>query len=182
MERIKRISGAFITLMWIAKRRFFQLLGPFGLTAPQFISLAALSMYQVPCKMSDLTSVTLHDAPTMTGIIDRLLHMGLVHRSHSQADRRVVLVQITPAGLNLVKQIHDELLRDSLTVYEILSDEELAEIERVFSDVLRQVVRYISAEGTNLDTTLSSLEAFMCDPARFAARDAADQRPDLQQT
>lgn len=181
-ERMKHISGTFITLMWIAKRRFFQLLGSFGLTAPQFISLAALSVHHEPCKMSDLTSITLHDAPTMTGIIDRLVHMGLVHRSHSQTDRRVVLVQVTPAGLNLVKQIHDELLKDSLTVYEILTDAELAEIERVFSHVLRQVVRYISAEGKNLDTTLSSLESFLCDPALWSARDAANQRPDLQQT
>jgi DNA-binding MarR family transcriptional regulator len=181
-ERIKHISGTFITLMWIAKRRFFQLLGPFGLTAPQFISLAALSMHQEPCKMSDLTGITLHDAATMTGIIDRLVHMELVHRSHSHTDRRVVLVQITQAGLNLVKQIQDELLKNSLTVYEILTDEELAEIERVFSHVLRRVVKDLSAAGANLDTTFSSLESFMCEPGPWPVRDAANQRLGLQQT
>ena len=182
MECIKRINGIFMLLMWIAKRHFFQVLQPFGLTPPQLMALGALVKHQQPCKMSDLTSVTLHDAPTMTGIIDRLVHMGLVQRSHSQTDRRVVLVQVTPAGLKLARQIQNELLKDSLTVYEILTDEELAEIERVFSHVLRQVVSYSSAEGTNLDTTLSSLESFMCDPAPWPARNAANQSSDLQQT
>ena len=172
-EQMKRISGIFITLMWIAKRRFLQLLQPFGLTLPQFITLAALSMYQEPCKMSDLTSVTLHDAATMTGIADRLVHMGLAERFHSQMDRRVVLVHVTSAGLNLIKQIQDELLNDSLTVYRILTDEELAKIEQVFSYVLRQVVTYISVEDTHLDAALSKLELFMCGPTPCAAEDTA---------
>lgn len=174
VDRIRRISGTFTVLMWIAKRRFFQLLQSYGLTPPQFISLAALSMHHEPYTMSDLTSITLHDPPTMTGIIDRLVRMGVVQRSRSKSDRRVVLVQATPLGVDLVKQIQENLLNDSLTVYEILTDEELAGIERVFTDVLRQVRRYLLAEGTDLDARLNKLESFMCDPVAYAKNEPAN--------
>jgi DNA-binding MarR family transcriptional regulator len=162
MERLKRISGIFMLLMWIAKRRFFQLLQPFGLTMPQFMSLAALSMQPEPYTMSDLTNVTLHEPATMTGIVDRLVKMGLVERSRSKTDRRVVLVKISPPGMELLLQIHQELINDSLIAYQILSDEELSEIERVFGNVLDQVRRYLSSEGLDLDASLDNLEAFMC--------------------
>jgi DNA-binding MarR family transcriptional regulator len=162
MERLKRISGIFMLLMWIAKRRFFQLLQPFGLTLPQFMSLAALSVQPEPYTMSDLTNVTLHEPATMTGIVDRLVKMGLVERSRSKTDRRVVLVKISPSGLGLLQQIHQELINDSLIAYQILSDEELTEIEQVFSNVLNQVRRFLLAEGLDLDAGLADLEAFMC--------------------
>lgn len=162
MERLKRISGTFTLLMWIARRRFFQLLQPFGLTLAQFMSLAALSMQPEAYSMSDLTNVTLHEPATMTGIVDRLVKMGLVERSRSKTDRRVVLVKITPSGVDLLKQIHQELINDSQIAYQILSDEELTELEHVFSHALDQVRRYLSAEGLGLDAGLDNLEAFMC--------------------
>jgi DNA-binding MarR family transcriptional regulator len=168
VERIKRISGVFMLLMWIAKRRFFQLLQPFGLTPPQFMSLAALSMHQEPCTMSDLTNVTLHEPATMTGIVDRLVKMGLVERSHSNKDRRVVLVEISPSGMDLLEQIHEELVNDSLIAYQILTNEELSQIEQVFTNVLHHVRRYLSAEGSDFDAGLDKLEAFMCSPIAYA--------------
>jgi DNA-binding MarR family transcriptional regulator len=176
VERIKRISGTFMLLMWITKRRFLQLLQPFGLTPPQFMSLSALSMRKESYTMSDLTSVTLHDPPTMTGIVDRLVKMGLVQRSRSKTDRRVVLVQVTPVGLDLVGQIHESLLNDSQAAYEILTDEELAKVEYVFRYVLRQVRRHISVDGTDLDVELEKLESFMCDPIGCVKSESASQR------
>jgi DNA-binding MarR family transcriptional regulator len=173
MERLKRISGVFMLLMWIAKRRFFQLLQPFGLTPPQFMSLAALSMQQESCTMSDLTNVTLHEPATMTGIVDRLVKMGLVERSRSKTDRRVVLVKISAPGVDLLEQIHEVLVNDALIAYQILTDEELAEIEQVFTDALHQVRGYLSAEGLDLDAGLDNLETFMCNPIAYAKNEPA---------
>ena len=70
-ERIKRIRATFIMLVWTAARQFSQELQEFGLTLPQFVALAALVAHKHPCTMSDLTKVTVQDAPTMTGIMDR---------------------------------------------------------------------------------------------------------------
>jgi DNA-binding MarR family transcriptional regulator len=58
--------------MWSVGRRSWQLLQSFGLTPPQFLALFILSSQDKPRAMSELTTATMHDAPTMTGIIDRL--------------------------------------------------------------------------------------------------------------
>jgi DNA-binding MarR family transcriptional regulator len=160
-------------LMWIAKWRFLQILRSFDLTPPQFMTLAALSMRQEPFTMSDLTNITLNDPPTMTGIVNRLVEMGLAERSRSQTDRRVVLVKVTPAGNERVIRIHQGLLDDGLALYEILSDDELAEIERVFTSVLRQVREFLSAQGGHLDAQLSQLEVFLCDPITYTRGDSS---------
>lgn len=167
IEHIKRISGTFMLLMWIAKRHFFQLLQPFGLTPPQLMALTALATHQAPCKMSDLTSLTFHDPPTMTGIIDRLLKMGLVERFHSEADRRVVLVKASPQGVELAKQIHENLVNVSLAFYEILTDEQLIEMELVFNSILQQVVKRLSIEGEALDSEVEKLRSLICDPLAY---------------
>ena len=41
----------------------------------------------------------------MTGIIDRMTENGWVYREHSEADRRVWLVKLTPEGARLRAEI-----------------------------------------------------------------------------
>ena len=98
-KRIKALKEAFHTLLWIATRQFSQQLQSFGLTYPQFVTLASLAAHKQACTMRDLTNVTFQDPPTMTGIVDRLVRMNLVQRTRSELDRRVVLVRATETGL-----------------------------------------------------------------------------------
>jgi DNA-binding MarR family transcriptional regulator len=46
------------------------------------------------------------DLPTITGIVSRLEHLGLVERSHDQVDRRVVTVALTSEGADVVASAH----------------------------------------------------------------------------
>ncbi|MGQ9501644.1 MAG: MarR family winged helix-turn-helix transcriptional regulator [Anaerolineae bacterium] len=148
-ERLRRISATFVLLMWIAMRRFWQLLQTFGLTPPQFMVLFALVRARAPRSMNDLTDITFQDAPTMTGIIDRLEKAGLVERTRSTTDRRVVLVQATPAGMILLKQVGEKLLDDDMAGCSVLTDEELADIEALFQEIFRIHLRrfYIAVEN-----------------------------------
>jgi DNA-binding MarR family transcriptional regulator len=167
-ERIKRIHHAFVVLMMISKRRFAQRLQSFGLTPPQFITLAALSAHQKPCTMSDLTDVTFHDAPTMTGIIDRLVKMKLVQRTRSETDRRVVLVQTTPAGSELARQIEEQSLLDDFDGCTALTDEDLEAMEQLLKYMLRLLVgRYKSLTDADLDAEIEKLQLFMTDPIYY---------------
>jgi|GEM_PF-3016528 len=136
-ERLRRISATFALLMWIAMRRFWQLLQTFGLTPPQFMVLFALVKARAPRSMNDLTDITFQDASTMTGIIDRLEKAGLVGRTRSTIDRRVVLVQATHAGITLLKQVSEKLLDDDIAGCSILTDEELADTEALFQEIFR---------------------------------------------
>lgn len=136
-DRLRQISATFTLLMWIAMRRFWQLLQTFGLTPPQFMALFTLTRSSRPRPMSDLTTASLQDAPTMTGIVDRLEKVGLVERTRSDSDRRVVLVQATPAGTHLVRQVQEKLLDDDVAGCAALTDTELAETEQLFQDIFR---------------------------------------------
>ena len=47
--------------------------------------------------------------PDLTRLLDRLENRGLVKRSRSTTDRRVVLAEIAPEGLHLLEQLNDEV-------------------------------------------------------------------------
>jgi DNA-binding MarR family transcriptional regulator len=170
-ERIKTIKSAFHSLMWIATRHFSQYLQSYKLTYPQFIALASLAAHKQACTMSDLTGVTFQDAPTMTGIIDRLVKMKFVQRNRSETDRRVVLVQATPAGAALVEQIEAAKMRDDLMGYAALTDDDLAALEELLRYILRMHVgRCMPAAGApaDLDAEIEKLQRFMEDPIYYA--------------
>jgi DNA-binding MarR family transcriptional regulator len=168
-ERIKALDEAFISLMWMVKQQISQRLQRFGLTHPQFIVLASLTGHQQPCTMSDLTNVTFQDPPTMTGIIDRLVKMKLVQRTRSDTDRRVVLAEVTPKGMALVRSIEEERLNDAKSGYAAFSDEDLTALEDLLRYILRMhLSRYKPLQDADLDAEIEKLRIFKNDPIRYA--------------
>ena len=168
-KRIKALDEAFISLMWVSKQQFSQRLQSFGLTHPQFIVLVTLAAHRQPCPMRDLTEVTFQDPPTMTGIVDRLVKTNLIQRTRSETDRRVVLVQATTAGTELVREIEEERLQAAKTGYAALTDEDLTVLEELLHYVLRMHLgRYKSLQAAELDAELEKLRLFKSDPIRFA--------------
>jgi len=167
-ERIRTLKDSFHALMWIATRQFSQRLQRHNLTMPQFFALSALTAHERPCTMRDLTNVILQDPPTMTGIIDRLVRMELVERTRSEADRRVVLVQPTPAGIELVTRINDEIMRDEVAGYTDLSDDDLIALESLLRFKLRMHLgRYKSLQDEDLDAEIEKLQRFIHDPIYY---------------
>lgn len=167
-ERIRTLKDAFHALMWIATRQFSQRLQTYHLTMPQFFTLSALTAHKQPCTMRDLTNVILQDPPTTTGIVDRLVRMELVQRKRSEADRRVVFVQATSTGIELVNQINEEIMRDELAGYTDLSDDDLAALEKLLRFKLRmQLGRYRSLQDEDLDAEIKKLRHFVNDPIHY---------------
>ena len=58
-----------------------------------------------PLPMSRLADTLCCDASNVTGLVDRLEARGLVRRAPSAADRRVKMLQLTPAGTRLRSQL-----------------------------------------------------------------------------
>jgi DNA-binding MarR family transcriptional regulator len=63
-------------------------------------------------------------APTATRMLDCLARDGFVVRRHSEADRRAVLVSLTPAGSEAVEAAHEHTEAFRTRVFEALSPAE----------------------------------------------------------
>ena len=84
-----------------------------GLTPGQFDVIAELEGTEgLTC--AQLSEQTLTTKGTLTGVLDRLEHRGLVERGQVGGDRRVTRVQLTPKGMDLFQQVfpaHAEFMR-----------------------------------------------------------------------
>lgn len=89
----------------------FRFLKAHGLSLAQYNILRILRGQpgrRLPCRQIGLRMVTRE--PDVTRLLDRLERDGLVERDRSQADRRVVMISITSAGLELLASL-DEPMR-----------------------------------------------------------------------
>lgn len=79
-----------------------KLLQEHGVTTPQLITLRELAQV-AECRVGELATRVKLSQATMTGILDRLVQHGFIHRCRKEQDRRSVFVSITQAGINLVE-------------------------------------------------------------------------------
>jgi hypothetical protein len=95
--------------------------------------------------------------------------MDLVERTRSETDRRVVLVQATPAGIELVRQVEAQTLHDNEFCYGPMSDEELDVFEQFLKHILRaHLGRMTSRQDADVDAELEKLHLFKSDPIHYA--------------
>lgn len=66
--------------------------------------------------MSDVTERALVPAPTATRIVDQMASERLVRREVDPEDRRRLLVQITPAGRDLHRELKQRIDRERETI------------------------------------------------------------------
>ena len=85
------------------------ILGDEGITVPQALTLKALKERGERCRMSDLAASCFHSPAAMTGIVDRMIHMGLVERGSDERDRRVILLSLTALGMKKLAEVDDKI-------------------------------------------------------------------------
>jgi len=79
---------------------------PLGLNVARHRALAVVARMQ-PCGMGELAEFSAVDRTTMTRTVDQLVAAGLVQRETPAADRRQVLLSLTPRG----RSTHQQALR-----------------------------------------------------------------------
>jgi len=105
--------------LWVVLARAHRALAGFveqsvaalGLGLSEFMILEAL-LHKGPMTMSALCDSALLANASMTSAIDRLEQKQLVERTASKDDRRVRLVQLTPAGTALIQRLFARHLQD----------------------------------------------------------------------
>src|SRR3990172_3648431 len=83
---------------WQVHREIAEDLYPFGVTTPQYLVLVRLVAGRREAGMRQLARAGRHDAATMTAVVDGLVRPGWVVPRRSAADRRRVVVRMTPKG------------------------------------------------------------------------------------
>jgi len=112
-------------------RRIFQAINEYskaaerstGLTGPQLWALKLMAEEPV-MRVSGLAEKMYLRPPTVVGILDRLEKKGLVVRTHSTKDRRVVEVSLTELGESLLAKAPEVVQTVLMKGLKELSDEQ----------------------------------------------------------
>jgi len=130
---MRRMAGAVLS----AERNY---LARGIITLPQLWILGHIAE-KGDCPMCSISRNLGIKAPTVTGIMDRLVKLGLVKRHASESDRRGVLAKVTSKGRRILEQIHAERRRTLIEAFGPLSAQERGD----YLAILEKVAAYIDA-------------------------------------
>jgi len=116
-----------------------EVLGSLEITAAQFIVLVRLANNSRPVAISELCKQDAYDAGAMTRMLDRLTAKGLIHRSRSAEDRRVVLLELTPAGRSAYPRLREVSMRVMNRSLDDFSAEEARQLESLLLRMSRNL-------------------------------------------
>jgi DNA-binding MarR family transcriptional regulator len=119
-----------------------ELLKPWGITGTQYNALRILRGAEPEglCR-NEIRDRLIARVPDATRLLDRLEDMGLVTRVRGGEDRRYVLTRITPAGLDLLRQLHDQVMALHHEQLGHLGDQKLRMLIELLGEVRRKCGR-----------------------------------------
>lgn len=80
--------------------------------------------------MSDLVQRLGVSLSTVSGLVDRIVDQGYAHRHEDPADRRQVVVGLTPAGAEFLDRFRELNARQMRELLELLGDDDLDTVRR----------------------------------------------------
>lgn len=99
-----------------------------------------------PLKVSTLAEA-MHITPgAVTGLCDKLLGSGYAERKRDDADRRVVYLEITEQGRQILEQFRKESRQSVKQFFEGIPDEDLHHLARIYQSVLANLERWKEGE------------------------------------
>ena len=130
--KVKALLNIMYTASWINTRQvdFFK---PYGISPQQYNILRILRGSAEPMSVKSVKDRMIERAPNATRLMDKLCVKNLIERIPCVADRRVVHIAITTAGLKLLTKIDKDFNQDLL---ENLTDSEAEQLS-VLLDKIR---------------------------------------------
>jgi DNA-binding MarR family transcriptional regulator len=142
-ERAEAPEEWFFYLLFQTVRRrdqaFGRALEALGLNMPKWRALSVISRLS-GCTMNELAEFTTIDRTTLTRTADQLIDAGLVARGGLPGDRRIVRLEMTPAGEKTFEAALVEMRR--------FNGEALEGISAKDQDYLRKTLRAVIANIT----------------------------------
>ncbi len=104
----------------------------FDIKGPEYFLLRILSVEGTQ-SVSDIANHLALTQATASNIINSAENKGLVEKVKDPHDRRVTLISLTDAGVNLLSEVKKARLERSKRILRQLTTEELEELVRIFS-------------------------------------------------
>jgi DNA-binding MarR family transcriptional regulator len=137
-ETLGAASGL-VRLTFLVQNLYAEIGRGCDLTVAQAQMLCALT--EDSLGMADLSATLGLERSSLTGLVDRAEHRGLVVREGDPSDRRVVKVTLTEAGADAVHKFHEQLTN---RLEELIADLPATERER-FTRTLGRLVTDVPA-------------------------------------
>lgn len=130
-DKVKALLNIIYTANWINSKQnaFFK---PFGISPQQFNILRILRGAGEAIKVQTIKERMLERAPNATRLMDKLCDKQLIKRLACPEDRRVVHIEITEKGLDLLKVIDQDFKEDLL---ENLSKDEAKQLSALLDKI-----------------------------------------------
>lgn len=112
-QKVKALLNIIYTANWINSRQneFFK---PYGISPQQYNILRILRGAKEPLKVQTIKERMIERAPNATRMMDKLCAKELIVRLPCPEDRRVVHIEITKKGIDLLQVIANEFNDDLL--------------------------------------------------------------------
>lgn len=117
----------------------------FEITLPQFDVLAELEHVGEPLTMTELSKKLMVSNGNVTGVIDRLVRVGMVRRTPSKEDRRVQLIDLTTQGQAYFKEMAEQHEQWIAELFESLPASEISQL----TDILSRTHEALKNPGRN---------------------------------
>jgi len=150
LQQSSTVEQLILRVGWLDQRSFAQDLAGFALTPPQFFVLRSVALHGEHATMSALAEDTLQHCATLTGVVDRLVRVGLVTRRRDDHDRRQILVELTPAGREALRKVQQGRRRRLRETFSRMAPQDAAELLRLLKLYLEAFrAQYESAEDSH---------------------------------
>lgn len=132
------VTGRLVLCAGYYERAVVAVLQPFGLSIADFDVLNTLRRVgdQRGSKPSDLARSSLITTGAMTSRLDRLEQARLIRRTPDPADRRGVLIRLTPRGSKVAKQALQELIAANQAFFKPLTQQQQNSIASALKQLL----------------------------------------------
>lgn len=110
----------------------------YDLTLPLYGILLNLTT-RGPLSLSVLSDSIFRSNSTITALVDRLEAEGLVSRSPSEVDRRVIMAQLTEKGWEFFHEVRPEHREFLACMMGLLDEEELSMLTMILGKIKRRV-------------------------------------------
>jgi len=120
--------------------------GELNLTIGQLQVLMKLRRFG-PVPMNRIAAWAASRPASATSVVERLEGHGLVERTHSPADRRIVEARLTAVGTRLIDEVLGVRREGFRAVFDTLDDGDLAELHRLLGRVIAAGETLAAREG-----------------------------------